>query len=277
MRNLSEVIRSYIRGLGWRGWLHWLIIAILAFALIRGCFRERAYEQRIEQLSSVKPKPETGTTKQAEKIAERVNKEGQTITIYKEAEPITKMIEDKSKADSLLKVAEVERGKTTALTTINGTLSKENTELRRQIQTLESGKLDTSWAYRDRYLTLIGDRPSDTVFRIRNLTADASVNRVEHERRKFWLFGRNENLSTVWFNSPYIKVDGMETLKIKQRDPLVDFKFYLDGKYLHNPGEVLIGPKVKLNIGRVGLQGGYYLNPGGGLSGPWYGVEWKVY
>lgn len=282
MKRIMTYLVAYFKGLKFRGWLHWAIILVLVFALIRSCSRERDYEARIEQLTAVKPKPETGTTKQAEVIAEKVNKEGQTITTLKEAEPIIKMIEDKSRADSLLKVAEVEKNKVSALSVINGTLSKENTDLRRQVVQLASGAWDTAYRYSDRWITLDGTRPSDTVFRIRNLTADASVNRVEHTRKKYWLFGQEENLSTVWFNSPYIKVDGMETLKIKQKKPLLNFSVTADATYLHNPGELLIGPRANLEIGRFGIQGGYYLNPGsksanGNLSGPWYGIRWKIF
>lgn len=278
MKRLFDIIKGYFSGLNWRGWAHLIIIGVLAWALIKGCNREREYENRIEELTKVKPKPPTATTRQAEKIAEKVNQEGQVLTTFKEAEPIIKMIEDNTKADSLAKVAEAERSKVTAITVINASLSKENTDLKRQISAAAGGGWDTAWRYRDRWLSFDATRPSDTVFRIENFTADASVNKVDFDRKRYWFVGRNENMATVWFESPYVKVNGLETLKIQRKEPVVDFKVYMDGKFLHNQKEVLIGPRVRFNIGRFGINGGYYLNPGGKVGNtPWYGVDWKIY
>lgn len=278
MRKILDVAVSYFKGMNWRGWVQLVIIIILAIALVKGCKREKEYEDRIEQLTKVKPSPKTATTVQAEVIAQKVNREGQALTTFKEAEPIIKMIEDKTKADSLAKVAEVERSKVTAITVINGTLSKENLDLKRQISMLANGTMDTAWRYKDRWLSFDVIRPNDTITTVRNFTADASINKVDFDRKRYWLFGQNENLATVWFESPYVKVDGMETLKIKRKEPLVDVKLYLEGKYLHNQKEALLGPKVRLNIGRLGINGGYYLNPNGTIgNGPWYGLDWKIY
>lgn len=280
MKRIAKYAKAYVRGLGWRGWLHWFIIVVLIIALVKSCIQQKHDADTIADLKNVEAKaaPITGTMQEAEKIAEVVNKEGQAVATFKQAEPIIRLIEDKSKADSLAKVADVEKSKVTAITVINGTLTKENTDLKRYIAILENGARDTAFRYKDRWLTMEGFRKNDSTFTINRFLADASVNRVEHTRKKYWLVGKNENLSTIFYNSPYIRVDGLETLTIKQRDPFFTLDVNLEGKYLHTQKEILMGPKARVGLGRVGISGGYYLNPAGKIgNGVWYGLDWKLY
>lgn len=275
---MKNFIGTYIHPKGWRGWLHVVIVVVLVIALIRSCTKEYRYEKKLEELTNVKPVDKTGTTQEAEVLAEKVNKEGQTLTTFKEAEPIIKLIEDNTKADSIAKIAEVDRRRVAALTIVNGELSKENTDLKREIRTLIDGRPDTVFTYKDPWFSAEGFYKNDTVFSLRNISADISVNKIDFKKRKYWLLGRNENLTTIYYNSPYAKVNGLETLKIKQKEPLLNIDLSVEGRFLHNSSDLLLGPKVRLGIGRFGVTGGYMVSPTGALkASPWYGVEYKVY
>lgn len=281
IRKLLDIGKGYLKGLNWRGWLHITIIIVLCTALVKSCYQNHKSEERIEQLSKVKPVPSTGTTQQAELIAEKVSKEGKTAATFREAEPIIKMIEDNSKADSIAKLAEVEKSKVNALTVIKGSLEAENIELKRRLSagdTSPSGKREARFVHTDPYLSIEGVQRSDSMFVLTRLVADASVNKIDFSKKKYWVFGKNEQLTTIYYNSPYIRVNGLETLKIKQKEPFFDVKVNIEGKYLHTDREVLIGPKIRLGLGRVGITGGYYVNPGGRLGqGFWYGADYSIY
>lgn len=273
-----NAIKNYFATLSWRGWAHVLIIALLGFALVKSCAQNISDEQRIKELTQVKPKPVTATTKEAEKIAEKVTKEGKTVTTFKEAERIIKVIENNTKADSIARLAEIDRKKVTALTVINGTLSKENTDLKRELVLSANGKTDTFFRYSDQWLSAEGYRKNDTVFTLRNIRTDVSINKIDHTRKKYWLVGRNEELTTLYYNSPYAKVNGLSTYKLQQKDPFLNIDLKVEGKYFPERNNILIGPKLRIGLGRVGINGGYYLNPRGTLgNGVWYGVDWKVY
>lgn len=272
-------IKNYFSKLGFSGICWWVVFVIMGFALIRACHKEQVYKSTIKSLSTVKPEPKSDIIKQAEEISRKTNEDGKESVIYELAEPIIKEIVDNTKLDSLAKDNNIKAKEITAYTSIAGTLKKENTDLLRRISELSSGKKDTSFVYEDRWFSAEGFRSNDSVFTLRNIVANVGVEKIDHIRKKYWLFGRNEDLSTVYYSSPYIRVDGLSTLRIKKKDPLLNFSVDVDAKYLHAPQEVLIGPSVGLDIGRFGVQGGYYLNPGKGDVGNtlWYGLRYKVF
>lgn len=278
-QKLKDLTMAYFQNLTLRGILNWLIVIIALIALVRGCYQEKKYSDLIEQTQKVKPKEKTETTTQAEEIGRQIDTAGRERVVYRMAEPIIKEIVNNSKVDSLLKEVKIEKSNVRQVVSINGKLEKENTDLKRYISEIKAnGERDTLWRYTDQWLTLTGTHKNDTIFRITELEADASVNKIDHTYKKYWLFGRNENRSTIWFNSPYVKPYGLNNLIISQPEPLLDFSIKVGGKYLHKPGELLIGPKVELNIGRFGINGGYYLNPGGKIGNTlYYGAEYTVY
>lgn len=250
----------------------------MAIALVKERYKNHELEDKLNSINSVKPLPKTEAIKEAEEIARELDTAGREKVVYRLSKPIIEKIEDNAKLDSIAKIANTQASKISAVTQINGQLSKENTDLKRVIAMLENGDKDTVFRYSDQWFSAEGFRKNDTIFSLRNITADISVNKIDHSRKKNWLIGRNENVSTVYFNSPYARVNGLSTMTIKQKEPLVDFKVKAEGKYLHGPKELLIGPKLQLKIGRFGLSGGYYLNPGGKLGNTvWYGGEYSIY
>lgn len=276
---IADVIKAYFKNLGFIGICWWIVFCLMAWGLIRACHKERDYEAKIEELTSIKPKPKSDIVKEAEEIDRKVNEEGVEKVTFDLAEPIIKEIIDNEKLDSLTKDNNIKAKELSSYTKITGTLSKENTDLRKLISELSNGKRDTSFFYSDKWLSIEGFKKNDSVFTLRNITSNVSVDKIDHTRKKYWFFGRNEDLSTVYYLSPYIRVDGLSTLRIKKKDNFFDLNIDVEAKYLHAPQEVLIGPNVGLNFGRIGVQGGYYLNPGDGKIGNtlWYGLKYKVF
>lgn len=280
--SLKSVFKDYVSGLGVMGWIRIILFVFLVSLLIYQCGKTVKYERILKDTHAVKIVPKTPITIQAEEINREVNKKGQDVVTFEQAEPIIKFIEiaveDNARVDSVLKLANVEKNKVVSLTSINGSLLKENTDLKREVQVLASGSKDTVFRYSDPWFSAEGFRKNDTVFTLRNITANLSVNKIDHQKKKFWFFGQNQNLSTVYFESPYARVNGLEALSVKQSEPFLGFNIDLEGKYLHLQKEVLVGPRMGVKFGRVTVNGGYYLNPGGKIgNGLWYGAAWKVY
>lgn len=275
---IFKFIKSYFRGLGVRGIINWIFVCVIVFTGIRACKKEKEYKQRISELTEVKIKPETPAIRQAKEISREVDTVGREKVVFRLSEPLIQMITDNSKVDSIAKIAGTQSKQIAAITQINGSLEKQNTDLRRAIDILENGKTDTVFRYSDPWFSAEGFRKNDTVFTLRNITANMSVNKIDHNKKKYWLFGENQNLSTVYYESPYARVDGMQTLTIRQPEPKFKVNVNFGGKYLHTPKQVLIGPSVRLGIGRVGINGGYYINPGGSIGNTvWYGADYSIY
>lgn len=271
-------IWGYISSMTLRDILWWVVFFGMVFVLVRGCNKHREYDDLIRNTSGIKPAPKTDVLREAEEISREVDTLGRGQVVYKLSKPIIEKIEDSAKIDSIAKVANLRSNQITAITEINGTLSKENTDLKRIIKQLENGNRDTSWVYNDPFLSITGFHKNDTVFRIGNIIADASISKVDFTKKKYWFFGSNENYSTLYFNSPYARVNGLKTVSIKQKEPFWDVNLNLEGRYFHRSKEVIIGPKLDVKIGRMNLGVGYSLNPYGELGNTlWYGGEYRLY
>lgn len=275
---IFNIIKAYFRSLGFRGILNWIFFAVLMVGIVRSCHVKREYQNKIDSLTSVKAIPETQILKEAKEISKKSDSLGRETVIYKQAEPIIQKIIDNVKLDSIALVAGARADKITAITQIAGTLEKENTDLKRIIAKLNNGKQETVFRYSDAWLSVEGVNRGDTTFRIRNFMANVNVTKVDWSQKKLWVFGRNENRASITFDSPYVRVNGLQTMQLKQKEPLIDFNVEFEGKYLHTPQQILIGPKVGLDVGRFKIGAGYLLNPGGNIGNTlWYGASWKVY
>lgn len=275
---IFNVIKAYFRNLGFRGVLNWIVFIILVISVVRSCYVKREYQDKIDSLSKVQPLPKTPVVKEAEEISKKVDSLGRETVIYRQAEPIIQKITDNDKLDSIAQVAGARAERITAITQIAGTLEKENTDLKRIIAKLNDGKQETVFRYSDAWLSMEGINRGDTTFRIRNLMANVNVTKVDWSQKKLWGFGRNENRASITFDSPYVRVNGLQTMQLRQKEPLIDFNVEVEGKYLHTPQQILIGPKVGLDVGRFKIGAGYYLNPGGNIGNTlWYGAGYKIY
>lgn len=275
---IFNVIKAYFRNLGFRGVLSWIVFIILVVSVVRSCYVKREYQDKIDSLSNVEPLPKTLVVKEAEEISKKVDSLGRETVIYRQAEPIIQKITDNANLDSIAQVAGARAEKITAITQIAGTLEKENTDLKRIIANLNDGKQETVFRYSDAWLSMEGVNRGDTTFRIKNLMANVNVTKVDWSQKKLWGFGRNENRASITFDSPYVRVNGLQTMQLKQKEPLIDFNVEVEGKYLHTPQQILIGPKVGLDVGRFRLGAGYYLNPGGNIGNTFiYTGGYKIY
>lgn len=272
------MISNYFKNITLRGIFNWVLIGVIVFFVIKDCKRKQDQEKKLtsveERLSNGKT---TKTSIEAAKIAKEANQKGDTVTIYERAEPIIKTLElrfeDKQKVDSLLKINNIKEKNLQSITTLYAEASAKNLKLSKIIQ---EGSTDTVWTYRDKYITNTISR-KDTMF-VSDIWLDATVSKIDYNKKKYWFFGENENLSKVWFNSPYIKPAGMDYLEVKQKEKLVDVNLSVGTQYMHSQKELFTGPKINLKIGRFYLNGGYYLNPGGKIGNTFiYGVDYKVY
>lgn len=262
----------FLNFIGIRGILNILFLLMFAVLIFRTCQSEKKYKDLLNQRSSVII-PKTEVSIEAEEISRQVDTAGKEKVVYRLAEPIIKEIENHSKIDSFAKEASIDKSKIRSLTKINGELNEKNIQLKKLIS--EDLK-DTVYEYRDKWLVnTIYKR--DTTWRS-DIWIDASVNKVDFTQKKYWLFGKNEYRSTVWFNSPYIKPSGLQYLEIKQNKPVFDFSLEIEGRYLFDSQDVIIGPMGRISLGRVNVQGGYMYNPRGVFgTGAWAGGSYKVY
>lgn len=277
MITVLKSIWNYLKTVSILGVLRTVLFIAMAFYIVSTCQRDRRLSN-IAKTNNTSVAPKTEVVQEAEEIAREVDTVGRERVVYRLSKPIIEKIEDKTKTDSLLKELDIEKSKVKAISQVTGNLQKENTELKRTVAVLADGRKDTSYSYTDKWLQLSGVRRADSTIIISKIFANADIDRVDHTRKKNWFWGRNEDVATISYASPYISVNGLKTYTLKQKEPLLDFKIKAEGKYLHGPKELLIGPKLQLRLGRFTIGSGYYINPGGNLGNTiWYGGEYSIY
>lgn len=269
------MILNYFKNISIQGVINWVLFAVVVFFIVKDCKREHEDRSKLEEVKSAKTE-ETKISIAAKEIAKEANQKGDTVVIYKRAEPIIKTlelrVEDKKRVDSLLKVNNIKESKLQSLATLYSEAVATNLKLTKEV----SNNKGTVWTYRDKYLVNTIYK-KDTSF-MSDVWLDVTTNHIDYSRKKNWFFGQDENLTKVFFNSPYLRSTGLDYLEIKQKERPVDLQIKIDGKYMHQQKEMLIGPKIQLRLGRFGINGGYYLNPGGRFGNTvWYGGEYKIY
>src|SRR5690606_37178983 len=145
---ILNVIKAYFRGLSLRGEINWILLIIIIVGGVKACYKESENREKIDSLSKVKPKPQTETSLEAEKIAEEVNEKGDTVVIFERADPIIKTIEmkieDQRKVDSLLKINNIKEKNLQQLSTLYAEANAKNLKLTQQLA--DNGK-DTVWRF----------------------------------------------------------------------------------------------------------------------------------
>jgi|GEM_PF-2442466 len=240
-----------------------LIYILVAIVAIMGYQLYRAH--RIDKDSKSVNLPKTGVSMQAEEIARKVDEQGAEHVIYKEAEPILKLIEvkveDKTKVDSLLNLAGVKDKQLKSLSTVVANVQQENIQLKRIINNVTQ---DTVYAYKDKYLDLSFKRQSDTVT-FGSFSYNFDFNSVQYWKRD-WFLGAKKSYVDIWSSDPRVKIRGVDRLQIKQVMP--EFGLRVQGNAQLNPetGAFGYGPALRIDANRFSFQGTYTYYP---QSGRW--------
>lgn len=226
------------------------IVAILSYQLYKAHKAEKA-SQSVEL-------QKTGVSIEAEEIARKVDEQGAEHVIYKEAEPILKLIEvkveDKARVDSLLHLAGIKEKQLKSLQTTVATVSQENIKLKKMVK-----GVDTVYEYKDKYLDLSFKRQSDTLT-FGSFAYNFDFNSVQYWKRD-WFLGAKKSYVDIWSSDPRVKIRGVERLQIRQSDP--NYGLRVQGNAMWNPetGAIGYGPAIRIDASRFSFQGTYTYYP----------------
>ncbi len=226
------------------------IVAILAF---------REWKHSNRELETVMI-PETRISIKAEEIAREVDKEGAEHVIYKEAEPILKMIEvhveDKKRVDSLLSLANIKENQVKYISTAYAKVSQENIQLKRVLNTATQ---DTIYQYRDKWLDLSFER-KDSALAIGSFKYNFDFNTVSYHKRN-WFLGAKKSYTDIWSSDPRVKIRGYDKITIKQDDPQYGLRVQANAVWNPETSSIGYGPGLRVDINRFSIQGKYSYYP----------------
>lgn len=204
----------------------------------------------------IREKPKTEITIEAEEVARQVDSQGAEHVIYKEAEPIIKLIElqveDKAKVDSLLKLANIKDKQLRELQTTVATISEQNIELRKTVK-----GIDTIYEYHDKYLDLSFNRKSDDLV-LGSFGYNLILNDLQYWKRD-WFLGKKKGYIEVWSPDSRVRINGMGRVAIKQKTPTFNVGAGALSTYANDAWGY--GGGLRIGVSRLSVTGGYLYYP----------------
>lgn len=230
------------------------IIPYLLLLCVLGLYvKELLFKYKKE---NVKELPRTTVSIEAEEVARQVDSQGAEHVIYREAEPIIKLIElkveDKAKVDSLLKLANVKDKQLKELKTTVATISEQNIELRKTVK-----GIDTIYEYHDKYLDLSFNRKSDDIV-LGSFGYNLVLNDLHYWKRD-WFLGKKKGYIEIWSPDSRVRINGMDRVAIKQKTPT--FKAGVGALSTYSNDSWGYGGGLRVDANRLSITGGYMYYP----------------
>ena len=139
------------------------------------------------------------------------------------------------------------------------------TQAQAEIKRLQAAmtETDTSFTYKDKWLTVDVKKPSGGKPALLDATYDAELNWMWYRDRKNW-FSPLRTYGRFWLSDPQATIRGVKHLRIEPPADNLGLSVQVIGDYYR--GEARMGAGITLRAGRVRLQGAY-LN---GFEGGWH-------
>ncbi|WP_262246945.1 hypothetical protein [Parapedobacter soli] len=202
---------------------------------------------------------------EAEIISRKVDEKGLEAVIMEETEHVltqagvNQATDSAGIIDSIMRLLHDERG-------VRNRVLQSYTQARAEIKRLQlvMSETDTSFNYKDKWLTVdvikpLGDRPP-----LLNHTYNMELNWMWYSERK-WLLAKRRTYGRFWPNDPNATIMGLKHIRIEPPERNTGIAVMAVGEYYR--GDVLMGGGVSLDIGRLRLQGNYLHDF---ESGNWY-------
>lgn len=203
---------------------------------------------------------------EAEIISRKVDERGLEAVIIEETEHVLTQAGLKSVTDSAGIIDSLQKLANNRLISYTSARA----EIRRLQAAME--ETDTSFTYKDKWLTVDVRKPLGGKPALLNSTYNAELNWIWYRERKH-LFAPLKTYGRFSLNDPNARILGVRHLRI---EPPVD-KFSVDvmavGEYYR--GDVLMGGGISLDAGRLRVQGAY-LTDGRGKWYPAFRGGWKL-
>jgi len=218
------------------------------------------------------PKASGTVELEAQELRRKVDSSSLEHVIYKESEPITKLIEvtveDKEKVDSLMDVIGIKESQLKSITNAYGQVSAENLQLKKR-------PTDTAYVMSDNYLHLSFTPKSDTLA-LSDFRYNFDFQSISYDPRKplqkifNW---KDVTYTDIWSKDKRATIRGYEKLTIAKPENTVGYSVNASSLYIPNTNEAGFGGKINLRIKRINASGSYLYFPNTNTWNPVFGVD----
>lgn len=185
---------------------------------------------------------------EAEFVSQKVDEKGLQAVIIEETEHVLSKAGLANRVDSARIIDSLQRLANNRLISY--------TQARAQIRRLEAvmAETDTSFTYKDKWLTVDVKKPSGDKPALLNSAYNAELNWVWYKERKH-LFAPLRTYGRFSLNDPNATITGLKHIRIEPPVKRFGLAVMAVGEYYG--GEALIGGGVSVDIGRFRVQGNY--------------------
>ena len=116
------------------------------------------------------------------------------------------------------------------------------------------------YSYNDRFVSL-KFKPADTISKkpTFDFKYNAELNYVEYWKKKFPIIGAKRTYIDIWSNDPRTTINGVDRLKIEQKQPQFGLRVQLRSIYGLTSHKLYAGPGLSFDVKRYNILGyGYY-------------------
>jgi hypothetical protein len=140
---------------------------------------------------------------------------------------------------------------------INSTLSAENLQMKQQ---LDANKRPF-YTYSGNGLQLKFTPPTATdTLAYADFNANVKIKATQYWKRN-WFLGAKKSILAVTSDNPMFKINGTDYIEFEQKQPSFGLRIQASGNYNPQTGNIGFGPAVRVDIGRLSVQGNYLYYP----------------
>jgi len=243
-----------------------IFILIVAVAVLLWMLIKKPESEQVKQNTA-------GTVElEAQELSRKVDSSGLEHVIYKESEPITKLIEvtveDKEKVDSLMDVLGLKDRQLKSITNAYGQVSAENVQLKKK-------PADTAYVMSDNYLHLSFTPKSDTLA-LSDFRYNFDFQSVSYDPRKpiqkifNW---KDVTYTDIWSKDKRATIRGYEKLTIAKPESTFGYSVNASSMYFPHTNDAGFGGKINFRIKRINASGSYLYFPSSREWYPVFGVD----
>lgn len=144
-----------------------------------------------------------------------------------------------------------------SLTIINSSLIASNLKAEKHLDSLKR----EYYTYNDKYVSL-KFKPAETLNRDASFDFkyNATLNNVQYWKRKFPIIGAKKSFIDIWSDDPRTTINGVDRLKIEQREPQFGLRLQLRSIYGLTSQKLYAGPGLSFDFNRYNILGYSYYN-----------------
>lgn len=244
-----------------------LYLIIVCLAIGAGYLGYQLYlkTDHIEQMNDKKAKQANAIQTEATEIARKVDKKGLETVLFEVTNNTVKPNDltpsnTKGIIDTTALALDIRNKQLKEILVVKASLEAENLKLRRQLDVNNK----PFYTYNGEGLNLKFTPPYNDLDTADHGKADFSANvsiKATQYWKRNWVLGSKKSILAVTSDNARFKINGADFVEFEQKQPIFGLRVQAGANYNPQTGSVGFGPALRLDIGRVSLQGNYTWYP----------------